>query len=101
MEEPLMELSWNGRPLARHSSVYAKRIMRVLQEGSAPGGMSVVDYISNEEYITTVWRQLERDALARALMPFEMEIKRRACEKLDDPKGGARFVREHGPYVGL
>ena len=101
MEEPIRLLTHNGRPLNISSIWYAKRIMRVLREGSAPGGMSVVDYISDKEYITTIWRQLERDALARALMPFEMVIKRRACEKLDDPEGGARFVREHGPYVGL
>ena len=83
------------------SAAYAQRIMRILHEGSTAGGMPIADYISKKEYISILWRQLERDALARALMPFEMQIKRRACERLDNPDGGARFVREHGPYVGL
>ena len=34
--------------------------------------------------------------LGRALAPYTMVIKCRACERLDMPGIGARFVREHG-----
>lgn len=37
--------------------------------------------------------------LRQALRPFEMTIKRRACVRLDEPKVGTRFIREHGAIL--
>lgn len=42
-----------------------------------------------------LWRQVARDRVRRCLLAHVWRIKRIACERLDEPGIGARFLRDH------
>lgn len=56
--------------------------------------------LSRDEHREDAQEELHRWVrLERALAPYAMVIKFHACERLDMPGVGARFVREHGPFM--